>query len=93
MKRRRPARVVMSIVTVILFLGLLYWLTVSAQAAECHACVAYNGQQNCATASAASADEAERQARNTACGTIAHGMNESIACTNTPPVSKQCRQK
>jgi len=93
MKRRRPLRVAMSIVTVILFLGILYWLTVSAQAAECHACVAYNGQQNCATASAASAAEAERQARTTACGTIAHGMSESIACANTPPASKECHSK
>jgi hypothetical protein len=31
-----------------------------------------------------------RAAVSTACGPVASGMNESIACQNRPPVSQQC---
>ena len=51
----------------------------------------FQGRSNQATASGATPDEAERQARTTACGPIAHGMDETIACTNRPPVRRECR--
>jgi hypothetical protein len=75
------------------FVAYLLWSTLAAQAAECHVCVAFQGHQNCATASAASPDDAARQAGTTACGTLAQGMNDKIACDNTPPVSRECHKK
>jgi hypothetical protein len=85
-----------TIITVALALAfgaLLLYSTLSSQQVECTACVTFNGQNNCATASAASEEEALRSAVNTACGTIAHGMDESIRCANLRPERPQCRTR
>jgi hypothetical protein len=68
----------------------LLWSTLAAQKASCNVCVAFKGAQNCARASAETKKEAARSAQTTACGTIAHGMAESIECDNVPPVSVNC---
>ncbi len=74
------------------FALLLLYSTLKSQRAECAVMVAFRGQQNAATASGATPEEAERQARTAACGPIAPGMDATIACTNTPPVQRECRQ-
>ncbi len=71
-------------------LVLLLWSTLSAQRARCNVCVEFGGGRNCAVASAASKAEAQRSAQSTACGTLAHGMNDAIACDNRPPASVEC---
>ncbi len=76
---------------VLAFAGLLLWSTLEAQSHECTVTVRFKGGENSATASGDSEEAAETQARNTACGPLAAGMSESIACTNTPPVKKECR--
>ena len=73
------------------FGGFLLWSTLSAQRVECAVTVAFNNTRNSATASAASEADATREAQTAACGPIANGMNESIACGRIPPVSRQCR--
>lgn len=73
------------------FAGFLLWTTLSAQRVECAVTVAFNNTRNSATASAASEADATREAQTAACGPIANGMNESIACGRIPPVSRQCR--
>jgi hypothetical protein len=83
-----------TLVTLVLFLGLggiLLWSTMRTQVAECELCVEFGGQRNCATASAATEEEAARAAQTTACGTIANGMSETIACQAQPPVQRSCR--
>ena len=85
-----------TIITILLIVGfgaLLLYNTVSAQKVECNVCVEFNGKRNCATASHESEAEAKRSAQTTACGILASGMNESIACDRTPPLSTQCRTK
>lgn len=85
-----------TIITLVLAVGfaaLLLWSTLSAQQVECSACVTFNGQSNCATASAQNETEALRSAVNTACGTLARGMDESIRCANLPPERPQCRTR
>lgn len=84
---------IITLVVVALFVGLLAISTLRAQRAECDVCVVFNGARNCATASAASEDEAAESAQRTACGPLANGMNESIACSNRPPASRQCRTR
>jgi len=79
-----------TLVVVALFVGLLAISTLRAQRAECEVCVEFNGARNCATASAASEDEAAESAQRTACGPLANGMNESIACGNTQPKVVRC---
>jgi hypothetical protein len=75
------------------FAGLLLYSTLSAQQAECTACVTFNGQTNCATASGETEAAATKQAVTTACGTISAGMDESIRCANTPPERPRCRTR
>ena len=82
---------IITLVVVALFGALLLFNTLSAQKAECNVCVEFNGKRNCAAASHENQEEATRSAQTTACGILASGMNESIACGRTRPVSVQCR--
>jgi hypothetical protein len=78
---------------VVAFFAFLLWRTLASQAAECRVCVAFRGGQNCATASAATAKDANRNAQTTACGPLASGMNDAIACGNAPPISAECKTR
>ncbi len=81
----------LTLLVVVAFAAFLLYSTLTSQQAECSVTVEFNGRSNQATASGANAREAERQARTTACGPIARGMNETIACTNRPPARRECR--
>ena len=82
-----------TIAALLAFVAFLTWSTLSAQKVECEVCVEFKGGRNCATASHESEADAARSAQTTACGPLAKGMNESIACDNQPPVSRQCRTR
>jgi hypothetical protein len=85
-----------TVITILLiagFAGLLLYNTLSVQAVECTSCVRFNGVENCATASGKDSTEALRTAVNTACGTIAQGMDESIRCAGMPPLRPQCKTR
>jgi hypothetical protein len=73
------------------FAAFLLWSTLASQHAECTISVVYAGAQGTATASAASEVDAAREAQTAACGPLARGMNDRIACARTRPVSKRCR--
>lgn len=75
------------------FVGFLVWSTIQAQSVECQVCVRYNNMENCAVASGSDELEAGRTAQNTACGPMVRGMNDAIACDNTPPLTRQCQRK
>jgi hypothetical protein len=81
----------LTLLVVLAFAGFLLWSTLSSQRVECTVTVAFNNTQNTATASGASEADATREAQTAACGPIAHGMNESIACSRIPPVRQACR--
>ncbi len=84
------------IVAAVLIVGLaafLLWSTLGAQRAQCHACVEFSGQRNCATASASTEAEATKSAVSTACGVLARGMDQSIGCDNTKPASLECKTR
>lgn len=72
------------------FAALLLYSTLSTQRVECEACVTFNGRTNCAKASGADERQALETAVNTACGTIAQGMDESIRCAGLPPERPRC---
>lgn len=84
---------IITIVFIVAFGALLLFNTLSAQKHECTVCVEFNGKRNCATASNETEAEAERAAQTTACGTLASGMDQSIACDRTPPISRQCKTR
>ena len=81
----------LTLLIVLAFAGFLLWSTLSSQRVECTVTVAFNNTQNTATASGASEADATREAQTAACGPIANGMDESIACGRIPPISRQCR--
>jgi hypothetical protein len=81
----------LTLLGVLAFVGLLLYNTLSAQRVECEVCVDFQGGSNCATASHNSEHDATQAAQTTACGVLAHGMDESIACGRIRPSSVRCR--
>jgi hypothetical protein len=84
---------IIGLIIAAIFASFLLWSTLSAQRANCEACVEFNGSRNCAKVSGASEAEALRAAVSTACGPVTQGMNESIACQNRPPVTQRCSSR
>lgn len=80
-----------TVLVVVAFTAFLLWSTLTSQHVECNVTVTFKGGRGTATASGASEADAVREAQTTACGPLASGMNESIACGRIPPVSRQCR--
>jgi hypothetical protein len=81
----------LTVLALLAFGGFLLWSTLSSQRVECTITVAFKNARNTATASASSEPDATREAQTAACGPVARGMNEAIACGRIPPVSRQCR--
>jgi hypothetical protein len=81
----------LALLVLLVFGGFLLWSTLASQRVECTITVAFANARNTATASAGSESDAAREAQTAACGPLARGMNESIACGRIPPVSRQCR--
>jgi hypothetical protein len=73
--------------------ALFFYMTTARATEECTVCMEFQGGANCATALGRSPQEATETAHSTACGPLAQGMNESIACGNRAPVSVQCRRR
>lgn len=74
-------------------LALFYFLTAARASEECTVCMEFRGRENCATASGPVRDQAREGAQTTACGPLVSGMDETIACHNTPPKTVQCRTR
>jgi hypothetical protein len=82
---------VLSLLALLAFTLFLLWSTLSSQRVECSVTVDFGGRQGEGTASAASEQDATREAQTAACGPLAAGMNDRIACGRIPPVSRHCR--
>ena len=83
-------RKLIAVAAVLGLVALLAWSTLSSQRAQCEVCMSFRGGRNCATASAASPNEAARSAQSTACGVLVAGMDEAIACDRTQPEVVRC---
>jgi len=73
--------------------ALFFYMSTARATEECTVCMEFNGRSNCATAAGRTPAEATETAHNTACGPIASGMNETIACGNRAPLSVQCKTR
>ena len=73
--------------------GLFFYMSTANAKQECRVCVEYGGRSNCASAAGATAEQAREGAQATACGPLAHGMNETIACGRTPARLIQCKKR
>ena len=73
--------------------ALFFLMTAGRAGVTCEVCMDFRGRANCATAAGPDSAAATETARTTACGPIASGMNESIACGNTIPATTRCRRR
>jgi hypothetical protein len=81
----------LSLAVLVAFAAFLLWSTLTSQRVECSVAVEFKGGRNEAVASGASEADASREAQTAACGPLASGMDQSIACGRTPPLSRHCR--
>lgn len=84
---------ILTLLAIVAVAGLFFYMTTAHAANRCQVCVAYHGRTNCATAAAETEQDAREGAQTTACGPLATGMDESIACGRVQPVSVQCRTR
>jgi hypothetical protein len=74
-------------------LAAMGWMVYSSMARvqhTCEICVEFNGQRRCTRGAGATDAEALQGAQTAACGVLANGMDETIRCQNTPPVTATC---
>ncbi len=89
MKRSR----LITLAVVAAIIALFFYMSTARANQECTVCVEFHGRSNCATAAGSTVAEATETAHSTACGPLANGMNETIACGNRAPVSVRCRNR
>ncbi|MEW5975418.1 MAG: hypothetical protein AB1898_06375 [Acidobacteriota bacterium] len=75
------------------FLAYVVYSTLDLHQYSCEVCMEFRGQTDCRTAAGETEAEAVRTAIENACAQIASGMTDSIACTQTPPKSVNCKQR
>jgi hypothetical protein len=81
----------MTALVILAFAAFLLWSTLSSQHVECTITVDYRSVRGSGTASASVEADAIREAQTAACGPLAQGMDDRIACSRIPPVSRHCR--
>lgn len=81
---------VVTLAVIAFVVALFFYMSTAGANQECTVCMEFQGRSNCASAAGSTPAEATETAHRTACGPIANGMNETIACENRVPVSVQC---
>ncbi len=72
---------------IVIFLAVLVSGTIGQGKVRVEACVAFRGRTECRTAAGPTEEQALRTAVENACGMLASGMTDSMACGSTPPQS------
>jgi hypothetical protein len=73
--------------------GFLAYVVVGSMARverTCELCVEFNGRTECRRGAGATDQEAKDAAQTAACGVMAFGMDQSIACQRTVPTTVRC---
>ena len=83
----------LTLVVVAAVAALFFYMTTAHASTQCDVCMTYHDRTNCASAVGATDKAAREGAQTTACGPLASGMDQSIACGRTPPASVQCRPR
>lgn len=81
---KKPVLVGLLIFAALVALIVYSTLTLGGQRVE--VCMQFNGRQSCRTASATTKELALRTATSNACGEIASGVTDSLACERSEPV-------
>jgi hypothetical protein len=78
---------ILALIAVVVFVGLLVYLSLGQSQVRVEVCVQFQGRQNCRIASGPTQEQAIRTATDNACATITSGMTESMTCGRSQPVS------
>ena len=81
---------IVTVVLIVLTLGLLVYSMLQQAKVSCEVCVAFHGNTKCRSAVGPTRDDAIKTAISNACGYLASGMADSIACENAPLLSVAC---
>ena len=82
-----------TLVFLVLFIGLVVYLSTRVAHQECRVCVTFNGRTICRTAASGTQKAAIESAVTSACSGLASGMTDSINCGNTRPDSVECSER
>jgi hypothetical protein len=82
---KKPALVGIIFALIVLFFVVYSSMNLSGHKVE--VCITFNGRSDCRTAAGATEEYARRTAITNACGDLASGVTESLACENTQPTS------
>ena len=77
--------VLMGILIVAVILGIMVYSSLSLTAHRVEVCIQFNGQTRCKTASGATQIDAIRTATTNACGELAGGVTDTMACLRAEP--------
>jgi hypothetical protein len=78
---------ILGLLAVVVFIGLLIYLSLGQRQHRVEVCVEFNGRNNCRIASGPTVEQAIRTATDNACATITSGMTESMTCGRSKPAS------
>ena len=85
--------VIVGIVFVLAVLGVLLYSTMNLAKFRVEVCVAFNGRSDCRIASADTEEHALRTATSNACGLLASGVTDTLACEHSVPTSVRWLKK
>jgi hypothetical protein len=85
--------VVAGILFVVIVLAVLLYSTMTLAKYRVEVCMTFNGRTDCRTASADTEEHALRSATSNACGLIASGVTDSLACEHSQPASVRWLKK
>lgn len=85
--------VIAGILFIAVILAVLLYSTMNLSKARVEVCMTFNGRTDCRTASADTEEHALRTATANACGLLASGVTDSLACEHMPPASVRWLKK
>ena len=85
--------VIAGIVFVLGVLAVLLYSTMNLAKFKVEVCVTFNGRSDCRIASADTEEHALRTATSNACGLLASGVTDSLACEHTVPTTVRWLKK
>ncbi|MDQ2946535.1 MAG: hypothetical protein M3Y27_11425 [Acidobacteriota bacterium] len=85
--------VIVGIIFITVVLAVLLYSTMNLAKFRVEVCVTFNGRSDCRIASADTEEHALRTATSNACGLLASGVTDSLACEHSVPTSVRWLKK
>lgn len=86
----RTRTAILIALAMVLFGGLVVYVSVSPVQAQCEVCLEFDGEQVCRSGAGATQEEAREAAQESACGGNTDTMAEAITCRNRTPERLTC---